>query len=276
VQVLRLVDDPDVSAQQLARAVATDPVLAARVLRVANSPYYGLGGRVGTLPFAVSVVGFQAVRSLAVVAAAGLDDPSAAPEGFWRGAALVATAAELLAPLVEADPGDAFSLGLLHTLGAALLHQRGPGVQLCLPQPDDARGLLASERERFGETHDELAARALATWHMPARLCELIARHHEAVLPDSGPLERSLHVARLIADHVLRAPGPGADGGPPDGSGDGPQEAPDALASATADRPGDTATLVWLTEGRIAAADVPHLVAGTRHRAGALLQGLPH
>jgi HD-like signal output (HDOD) protein len=246
-QVLRLADDPDTSAQQLARAVGTDPVLAAKTLRVANSPYYGLGGRVGTLPFAVSVVGFQAVRSLAVVAAAGLDDPGAVPEGFWQSAALVATAGELLAGHLDADPGDAFSVGLLHTLGAALLHQQGPSGTVCLPEPEDTKALLTREREQHGMAHDELGARVLAAWHVPERVCVLVGRHHEPLLPEADALERTLCVARLLADRALRG----------------------KETTATSDR-----MLTWLTEGRLTPADTPDLLHRVEQRAQALLQGL--
>jgi HD-like signal output (HDOD) protein len=245
-RVLQLCDDPDTSAQQLARAIGTDPVFAAKVLRVANSSYYGLSGRVSTLPFAVSVVGFQTVRSLAVVAAAGLDDPNATPSGFWEGAALSATAAEVFAPLLEADSGDAFSLGLLHTLGSALLHQHRPLGLVCLPEPDDATTLATAELAGYGTTHEVVGARVLSMWHFPDRVCTLIARHHEPVLPDASPLERTLHAARGVADGLLR-------GGPPDGL---------------------ETSIAWLTDGRVSPDELPALFDRVQDRASALLDGL--
>jgi len=246
-KVLVLADDPDASAKDLARALGTDPVFAARVLRVANSTYYGLSGRVSTLPFAVSVVGFQAVRSLAVVAAAGLDDPDGAPPGFWRSAALAATAAELVAPLVGADPGDAFSVGLLHMIGSALLHQHQPIEHVCLPQPVDAEAELADERHRYGVAHDELGARVLTAWHFPEHLCALIGRHHEAALPHAAPLDRALALARILADGLLLSELPG----------------PSVLAQ-----------LSWLTEGRLGEPDVAGIVERIGDRSVALLDGL--
>ena len=244
-QVLRLVDDPAASAHDLARALGTDPVLAARVLRVANSSYYGLSGRISTLPFAVSVVGFQAVRSLAVVVAAGLDDADGVPAGFWRGAALTATAAELVAPLLQAEAGDAFSLGLLHTLGAALLHQEAPLPALCLPEGDDEH-LLQVERDTYGISHDELGSRVLRAWHVPERLCDLVATHHQVPGPDAEPLVRTLQVARRLADHLLRA-------------ADGPVPGPD---------------LAWLTQGRVGGMQTADLLTCTADRAERLLEGL--
>ncbi len=246
-RALALTDNPDTSVQDLARAIGTDPFFAAKVLRVANSSFYGLGGRVGTLPFAVSVVGFQAVRTLAIVAATGLDDANGAPEGFWRAAALCATGAELVAPLLGADAGDGFSVGLLHMIGCALLHQERPPALLCLPLNDDTADCQAAEQDQHGIPHDALAARVLASWQFPDQLCSVIARHHQPVLPDSPPLERTLHVARAMADAVLCGE-------------DEAFTAPGAYA--------------WLSEGRLNATDLPALLTRMTERADALLEGL--
>jgi HD-like signal output (HDOD) protein len=246
VRVLEQVDDPEAGAQEVARSLGTDPVLAARVLRVANSAYYGVSGRVSTLPFAVSVLGFQTVRTIAVTAAAGLDDPAAVPDGFWEGAALSATAGQLVAPLVGADEGEAFSAGLLHTLGAALLHQHESRGLLCLPEPENPAVMVAEEQEYYGITHDQAAARVLGAWHVPEPITVAIGRHHAALLPDAPPLERALQVARLLADAVLR----------------------DAVPPVTGD------LVRQVTEGAVSPEDLPVLLDRVRDRAGTLLEGL--
>jgi HD-like signal output (HDOD) protein len=204
---------------------------------------------VSTLPFAVSVVGFRAVRSLAVVAAAGIDDPDGAPPGFWRAASLVATGAELVSPLIGADPGDAFSAGLLHMIGSALLHQHQPLDQICLPLADDPEAAPAAERDRYGISHDQIGSRVLAAWHFPEHICDLIARHHEPALPHSTPLERTLTIARLLSDALLL----------------------DGLPSR-----GLQSQLSWLTEGRLRPDDLPGVLERISQRSSSLLDGLVH
>ncbi len=86
-RVLAITDDPEASIGDLVNAVGADPALAAKILTLANSAYYGLSRRVGTLQYAISVIGFQTVRALAVPVCAGLDGPNAVPAGFWEGAA---------------------------------------------------------------------------------------------------------------------------------------------------------------------------------------------
>ncbi|MFN8076871.1 MAG: HDOD domain-containing protein [Kineosporiaceae bacterium] len=246
-KVMHLVDDPDASVQQIAQAISPDPIFAAKILRVANSAYYGLGGRVGTLPFAVSVLGFQTVRSLAVAAAAGLDDAGAAPAGFWEAAVGVATAAEMLAPLMAAHPGDSFSVGLLHMLGAAFLHQASPLPRICLPDDGDGAALCAQEEAEYGIDHARAGARVLSAWRFPPQMCALIGRHHEAPLPDAAPLERVLHAARRVSGFLLAG-------------------TPDALL--------DDPELPWLAEGRLTRDDLPVMIDRIARKSEALLEGL--
>lgn len=250
VRVLQLADDPDASAADLARAIGTDPLLAARVLRTANSTYYGLSGRVSTLAFAVSVMGFQGVRSLAVIAAAGLDGMDGAPEGFWEAAALCATGGEIVAPMLGADPGDAFSVGLLHLIGSALLHQsrdKGSDIEVRVCLPSDGDEAAATEREAFGIGHDELGAEVLERWHVPAHLCTVIGRHHRAAMPDAPALERTLQIARTLSGAVL--------------TGD-----KDAVHSSPA--------CAWLSEGVIGATVAASVAERMKGRAEGLLEGL--
>jgi len=246
-RVLQLVDDPEASASDLGRAIGTDPYFAAKVLRIANSTYYGLSGRVATLSFAVSVVGFQTVRSLAVVAAAGLDSESGAPEGFWRVAALCATGSELVAPILGADPGDAFCVGLLHLLGTGLLHQDTRDAVLCLPEPGDPLAVLEREQERNGASHDVLGAAVLAAWHFPDHVCDVIRQHHEPALPDASALRRTLQIARSLAETVL-------------------SENLEPL-SASVD-------YAWLSEGRLHPGEVPALLDRVVERSKALADAL--
>ncbi|HVE25859.1 MAG TPA: HDOD domain-containing protein [Sporichthya sp.] len=208
-RVLCVVDDPASSAVDLAKAVGADPALASRTLALANSAYYGLSGRVSSMDFAVSVIGFNTVRALALTLAAGLDRPGAVPDGFWEQAATCATAASVLAPSFGASAPEAFCLGLLHTIGSAFLHQVLPLPALCLPFPEDPAALAAQERDRYGYGHAAVGAQVLAQWNFPTTMCALIANHHDVLAPDASPLARVLDAARTCADILLTEEGDG-------------------------------------------------------------------
>lgn len=246
-RVLMVVDDPEAGVADVAKAVGSDPAFASRTIALANSAYYGLSGRVGTLHYAISVLGFQTIRALAVSIAAGLDGPSAVPAGFWEQAATAATAANLVAPIVGANAPDAFCAGLLHTLGSALLHQQQPLATLCLPYPADEDEFSRRELEVYSVGHAQVGAEVLESWLFPPRLCALIATHHDVPLPDADPLTRSLHAARTLTDLVLAA-------------------APDTARAES--------TLLRLTEGKLNAPQITVLIDRIRIQSEELLVGL--
>src|SRR5689334_19249960 len=83
-RVLAVLDDPGSSASDVARAATPDAGFCARLLRFANSAYFGLSGQVGSVERAVATVGSSVVRSLAVSTAAGLlGNDEVLPDGFW-------------------------------------------------------------------------------------------------------------------------------------------------------------------------------------------------
>jgi len=182
VRVLRLVENRDASAADLARLIETDPALSARVMRLANAPYYGLVRKVSSASRAVVLLGFNTVRSLAVGAACGLliDEHASGPSGFWTHCVISAAACSVVARHVGFSRGDAFSAGLLHDVGTALLFRHDPEHASALVEPgtsvnDEA---LAREREVFGLNHAEVGATVLETWRFPAAFVDAVAMHH--------------------------------------------------------------------------------------------------
>lgn len=203
-RVLQLVNDDNCSARRLGDAVSFDPALTIRLLRLANSAYYGLSGRIATAPRAVTVVGFTTVAALAAAAASGMDAPSVVPEGYWRRAACTAVAASLIAAVVGAEQPEAFCAGLLADFGGALLHQADPNAftQAVEAATVDGADLVEAERARFGWAHDELAAKVLSIWRFPASLCTAVGAHHRAVPPTAEPLTRAVRAAMIVVAEI--------------------------------------------------------------------------
>lgn len=158
----------DVSARQLSRLLATDLALAGRVMKLANSATFGMRGRVDSLQFAVTVVGFTTVRTMATVAMAGLDDESRLPEDFWTTTTHLALAASATAPSLGQRADDALCVGLLAELGAALLHHNDPvGHAETIAGRRTAASRRAAERQRYGMSAVQLSAVALNRWSFP-------------------------------------------------------------------------------------------------------------
>ncbi|MCZ7526721.1 MAG: HDOD domain-containing protein [Acidimicrobiia bacterium] len=186
--LLSLIND-EASAEAVGRAAATDPSLSARLLRMANSAYFGLPGRVSSIHRAVVVLGMSVVRSIAVSALAGLfaDRTRSMPPDFWSHSIATAAGSELVAGSARVPPGDAFSAGLLHDLGWALLWRRDPETCKAIvgATRGDSAASVAAEREAFGIAHPEAGAIALELWGLPPELVQAIRNHHdeEGTLP---------------------------------------------------------------------------------------------
>jgi HD-like signal output (HDOD) protein len=178
-RVVAIADDPTTGARDLASVLTADVTLTARVLRVANSASFGLGGRVRSVPFAVTVVGFTTVRAIAAVAAAGVDAAEGLPEDFWSRCKVTAVACGELAGAFGVSGPDAFCLGLLSGLGQAVLCQHDPQGYAELLATDAVRtggraALVLAEEQRYGLRHTEVSAAALASWAFPRELTEAL------------------------------------------------------------------------------------------------------
>lgn len=208
LRVVQIADDPASSVRQLADVSAGDPAFAARVLQLANSAYYGRAGRVTSIVPAVNLLGAETLRGLAVTMSLGLSgEHGALPAGFWERASTAAAASRLLAPLVAADPGDAFCVGLLHEVGQALMFRAAPQAYPVLLTSCTESDLAAAERAWCGVSSGQLAAVALRAAGVPEPLGQAIADQQSdpGGRPGTGaePLPRALRAGILLSRAVL-------------------------------------------------------------------------
>ncbi|MBB3085735.1 HDOD domain-containing protein [Geodermatophilus sabuli] len=203
-QIVSVANSDDTSAAALAQILAADVALASRVMKLANSAYFGMRGRVTSLQFAVTVVGFTTVRTMATVAVTDLDDESRLPADFWRTSTSVALAASTLAPRFGERPQDALCLGLLAPLGVALLHHNDQEgyAELSAAEPT-ATGRRAAEVRRYGIHAYRLTAVALEQWGFARSMVAPLAAVDDLSDGDAGLLRAALELAaRLtVADH---------------------------------------------------------------------------
>jgi putative nucleotidyltransferase with HDIG domain len=204
MRLLWMLEDPRTSAADLGRLIESDPALSTQVIRLANTAFYGLSGKVSSAWRAVTVLGLATVRALATTAAFDLfsEKGRSVPDEFWTHSVTTAAAASSLARRVGVQANDAFSAGLLHDIGSALVFRRAPRRYDSVVErlADDPSLLLVDvEREEFGVTHAEVGAAALATMKFPAELTEAIRAHHTVPAQVTTMLGRLLVAADAIA-----------------------------------------------------------------------------
>jgi putative nucleotidyltransferase with HDIG domain len=187
VQLIQQMQDPHVGATEVGKLIELDPSLTASLLRLVNSPFFGLRRQIAGVPEAVMVLGMSAVRRmvLSLAVATPLRQLQVDAEFARQRWHHTVSCAALARRLIDDDPAAAelaFTAGLLHDIGQVhLLQQHGAAyVQLHADQPDADRRQL--ERERFGQAHDELGAELLEAWGLPQPIADA-ARVHHAPLP---------------------------------------------------------------------------------------------
>jgi HD-like signal output (HDOD) protein len=203
-QLVVAADHEETDAKSLAAILGADVALTGRVMKLANSAYFGMRGRVASLQLAVTVVGFTPVRTMATVALTDLADETRLPEDFWTVSTRLAVAATQLAPRFGERPADAMCLGVLAQLGSALLfHNDREAYTDLLASERSFAGRRRLEADRYGISSVQVTAMALEAWSFPDSLILPLQRLDDRTSV-AGALLRGCYelVARLTdADH---------------------------------------------------------------------------
>ncbi|MEW5744192.1 MAG: HDOD domain-containing protein [Nitrospirota bacterium] len=187
LRVLQLARKENTSMGELEATISGDQAFAARVLRIANSPFYR-GQHISSIAAAVSLIGFDAMISL-VTGAAMRDlyrknDPF--DSSLWDHSLGVSLAASLLAGETGmAKPEDALAAGLLHDIGKALLNRSIPGTYADIVEMTGRGGYSFSEAETavLGYDHCSVGGVVARLWNLPPLLEVVIERHHTHHFP---------------------------------------------------------------------------------------------
>lgn len=221
LRVLWLLDDPDWSAGDLGRLIESDPALSARVVHLANAPFYGLTAQVSSALRAISVLGQVTVRAVAAVTAGGLLESGGrpVPTGFWSHASSTAAGASVIARQLRVPVSDAFTAGLLSDIGVALLHRHDADRYDAVTAFSslDPHAHTAFEREVFGVDHASAGAAVLEAWRFPSSLVDAVLHHHVTgpEIRDASPLARCVIAGEALAA-AIGAGGFGAVADPSD------------------------------------------------------------
>jgi len=209
VELMAAIDRDDVDTDAIAARIARDQGLTARVLRVANSPFYGQTSRVATIADAVMVLGLRAVRTMATAAAVtGVIrvDPTSGFDirMFWRHSVGAALCARALAARRRLAADEAFTAGLLHDIGRAALAICFPAhsAEIARLQKQLDCHTLDAERAVTGIDHAHIGELLAARWRFPPALCAAIGGHHAPPENEPSGFAALLHVADALA-HAL-------------------------------------------------------------------------
>lgn len=201
VKILDAVQNDRASMGQLADIISSDPSLSAKLLRVANSSIYGLMYKVGSIDKALTVLGVNVLKNIALSFVISEELRASSDSGFdldyfWRRSVTAAVAADLTAKMVGQSNDDAFVTTLLADIGILLLQRHDPPGYQVLLEDHEARSCPIGEveREHYGFDHAELSATLLARWGLPKTVTEPLTYHHR---PSAAP-EKYQEAAEVV------------------------------------------------------------------------------
>lgn len=211
MRVNTMIDDPSVGVADLGRVASQDPAVTARVLRLANSGYYGLNEQVTSAEQAVTVIGARALRNVAMQTSIlkHYEHLRSVPDfdldELWKHLTLVARLAQALgkfaAPRTGMQADDFYACGLLHDIGKVVILEGMTEEYLECMRIARRTGstLHAAEEQVFGFTHIDVGTVLASQWQLPEKVAQAIEYHHG---PSSAVLEYP-HVGVIaIADQI--------------------------------------------------------------------------
>ncbi len=205
LRLLRLAGEEDSTVEAIAATIESDPALAARVLKLVNSPLAGASRRIGSISSAVVLLGLRTLKNLALGISLISNNRAGRCEGFdfegfWRESIARAVAARhLAARLGGLQADEAFTVGLLGKVGQLALAIAYPDLYaqvLARVQSDDGADLAAVERQMFGADHKELSAEMMGSWYVPEALCDVVRGQSAANAKEAS---QNAQACRIIA-----------------------------------------------------------------------------
>lgn len=216
VRLTRMISDDSYSLQAFEEVIRMDPTLVLRVLKIVNSPYYGLTTKVESIAEAVAYLGMDNLRNLIVVdifkhiVKSEPRDKAFSRVSLWRHSAAVGVTSQMISERIFETKGEnAFLCGLIHDIGLILEDQVVPDLfekayGACMAGEDH---ITVYERKEIGTDHAQVGAVLAKDWQLPNPVQTGISAHHDQrVAADPQSIANIIRVAEYLADRLGLTP----------------------------------------------------------------------
>ncbi|MBW1914842.1 MAG: HDOD domain-containing protein [Deltaproteobacteria bacterium] len=215
----QVISNPDSNFKDLAKVIETDQAIAAKVLRMSNSAYYGSAGNISSIQQASVFLGTKALMELLNLACASgplgksLNGYDLESGDLWKHSLAVAAGSRIISRNIKPDlADDAFSAGLIHDVGKLILdsyiHEKKEAFNRVVREGKVT--FPSAEKAVLGFDHAEIASEVCDKWKIPQHLSLAIRYHHNPLESEKNDLTYILHVADVTA--MMTGIGGGLDG----------------------------------------------------------------
>ena len=225
-RLMECMDDPDVNFQEIGTVIQTDPALTTQVLRMVNSPFYGLSEKVASITHAIQIMGTHELSSIVLATCVishfkGIPENLVTLEGFWYQSIGTAITAAIISEhhAPEKKP-YLYTGGMIHDLGSLLIYTHLPeqATQALERCNEWGKEFTEAEKEALGFTHEEVGALIAERWALPELLKTIMAHHHAPL--EAPRFQHEVAVVRLAdyiasnlqlgttGEHLVREPAP--------------------------------------------------------------------
>ena len=190
IQLTKLISDENSTMQDFEKMIKMDPTLVLRILRGANSPYYGLRQKVNSISRAVVVIGINNLRNMIVTEGLkeifkGKNSKNAFSRNrLWLHCAAVSICSQMIMERIFGLNGEnAFLCGILHDIGMIVEDQTAPDLfsMVCNTYDENSKPITDYEKEIVGTDHCEIGHLLAKDWQLPIEVQEGIQRHHKTL-----------------------------------------------------------------------------------------------
>ncbi len=208
-RIMRITADPKSTANDLMKVINRDVSLTAKILKIANSPFYGLAREISSLQHAVTVLGFKEIRNL-VISTVAFDSFKSLKQSekfninkFWKHSFSCGIAAKIIATDLKCSGNELFVAGLIHDIGKLAMYIAFPFqfekyIELINPLKFKYTAFEV-EKDIFGMTHDEAGMKLLEKWLFPKNLISAVGFHHHPEKADHESLSPVIvHIADIL------------------------------------------------------------------------------
>lgn len=205
-QVKKTIDNPKSTIVDVAGIVSQDPNISARILKIANSSFFGFASSIETLDRAISIMGLAHLQNLILTVTAtkafkGIDRNLINMKDFWLHSVYCATIAQILARKCKMlDNERLFVIGLLHDIGHLVICSTLPThvTKVLYRAKTEDLALEQIETELFGFNYAEVGGELLKQWQLPASLFQPVFNHTQLIADEKFALDTAIiHLANI-------------------------------------------------------------------------------